>query len=51
MPSGRADLAWDSTADWQAGDRLFIRIAVARLRTDAPGIVLAWKDRTVRPSR
>lgn len=48
--SGRADLAWDPTADWRFGDRLFIRIPLARLRTGALGIVLAWKDRTVQPS-
>jgi len=49
-PSGRADLAWDPTTDWRVGDRLVIRIPIARLRTSAPGIVLGWKDRTVQPS-
>src|SRR5262249_19819149 len=34
--SGRADLAWDTTADWQVGDRVFIRVPIARLRTAAP---------------
>jgi hypothetical protein len=48
-PSGRADLATDPTTDWRVGDRLFIRVPLARLRTSAPAIVLAWKDRTVRP--
>jgi hypothetical protein len=48
--SGRADLAWDPTGDWRVGDRLFIRIPLARLRIGAPGIVLAWKDRSVQPS-
>jgi len=48
--SGRADLAWDPTGDWRIGDRLFVRIPLARVRSGAPGIVLAWKDRTVQPS-
>jgi hypothetical protein len=48
--SGRADLAWDPSADWRAGDRLFVRISLARLGTRAPGIVLAWKDRIPRRS-
>jgi hypothetical protein len=47
--SGRADLAWDPSADWRVGDRLFIRVPLTRLRNGAPGIVLAWKDRIVHP--
>jgi hypothetical protein len=48
--SGRADLAWDPTGDWRVGDRVVIRVPLARLRAGAPGIVLGWKDRSVQPS-
>jgi hypothetical protein len=53
-PNGPADLAvgpGSGLGDWREGDRVFVRVALATLRTAAPALVLAWKDRTVRADR
>lgn len=50
--NGLADLSPAEAGEWREGDRVFIRFAVATLRAGAvPGVVLAWKDRIVRPDR
>jgi hypothetical protein len=36
------------SGDWREGDRVFLRISLATLRAGAPGLVLGWKDRTLR---
>jgi hypothetical protein len=48
-PSGAADRATSNVGDWREGDRVFIRVPVARLQAGTPGLVLGWKDRTVKP--
>jgi hypothetical protein len=45
---GPADKAMTNVGDWREADRVFIRIPAARLRAGTPGIVLAWKDRTLK---
>lgn len=47
--SGAADRATSNVGDWREGDRVFIRVPVARLQAGVPGIVLGWKDRTLKP--
>ena len=46
--NGLADRSASGVGDYREGDRVFIRIPLAALRDQAPGIVLAWKDRTER---
>jgi hypothetical protein len=46
--AGPADKAMTHAGDWREADRVFIRIPAARLRAGAPGIVLGWKDRTLK---
>jgi hypothetical protein len=48
-PSGAADRAASNVGDWREGDRVFIRVPVARLQAGTPGLVLGWKDRTLKP--
>jgi hypothetical protein len=48
-PSGAADRATSNVGDWREGDRVFIRVPVARLQAGTPGLVLVWKDRTLKP--
>jgi hypothetical protein len=48
-PSGAADRATSNVGDWREGDRVFIRVPVARLQAGTPGLVLGWKDRTLKP--
>jgi hypothetical protein len=46
-PNGSADVAsW--TGDWRESDRVFIRVSPTTLRRDRAGVVLAWRDRTLR---
>lgn len=47
--NGFADSASLGSGDWREGDRVFIRLSLATLRAGAPGLVLGWKDRTLRP--
>lgn len=35
--------------EWREGDRVFVRLPLARLRAGAPVLVLGWQDRTYRP--
>ncbi len=46
--SGVADTVPLAGGDWREGDRVFLRVSAARLAEGAPGIVLGWKDRTLR---
>jgi hypothetical protein len=48
-PSGAADRAASNVGDWREGDRVFIRVPVSRLQAGTPGVVLGWKDRTLKP--
>src|SRR4029453_11574142 len=48
-PAGPADRATSNVGDWREADRVFIRVPVARLQSGVPGIVLGWKDRTLKP--
>jgi hypothetical protein len=48
-PAGPADRATSNVGDWREADRVFIRVPVARLQGGLPGIVLGWKDRTLKP--
>ena len=50
-PSGLADAAVPNSWDWREGDRVFIRVPLTTLRAGAPGIVLGWKDRVLKPDR
>lgn len=47
--AGAADRATSNVGDWREADRVFIRVPVARLQGGVPGIVLGWKDRTLKP--
>ncbi len=47
--NGTADLAIETAGEWREGDRVLIRIPLATLRAGAPGIVLGWKDRILKP--
>jgi hypothetical protein len=50
--SGPADAAphpGSGIGDWREGDRLYVRLTAAQLRAGVPGLVLGWKDRTLRP--
>lgn len=46
-PRGRADASPHWAGEWREGDRLFVRLPVARLRAGPPRLVLSWKDRVV----
>jgi hypothetical protein len=46
--SGVADTVPLSGGDWREGDRVFVRVSAAVLARGAPGLVLGWKDRTLR---
>jgi hypothetical protein len=46
-PRGRADASPHWAGEWREGDRLFVRLPVARLRAGPPRLVLSWKDRIV----
>jgi hypothetical protein len=48
-PSGPADAVPFGGGDWREGDRVFLRIPAATLERGMPGLVLAWKDRILRP--
>lgn len=50
-PSGLADAVVPNSGDWREGDRVFIRVPLTTLRGGAPGIVLGWKDRVLKPDR
>lgn len=45
---GPADKAMSNVGDWREGDRVFIRLPVARLAAGTPSVVLVWKDRTLK---
>jgi hypothetical protein len=47
--SGPADTVPLGGGDWREGDRVFLRIAGAMLERGSPGLVLGWKDRTLKP--
>ncbi len=47
--NGVADVAIETAGEWQQGDRVLIRIPLATLRSGAPGVVLAWRDRVTKP--
>jgi hypothetical protein len=47
--SGPADTVPLGGGDWREGDRVFLRIAAAALDRGLPGLVLGWKDRTLKP--
>ena len=48
--SGPADtVPLGTVGDWRDGDRVFIRVAAATLARGTSGLVLGWKDRTLRP--
>jgi hypothetical protein len=47
--NGPADLALEEGGQWREGDRVLLRVPLATLRSGVPGIVLAWKDRIVKP--
>ena len=46
-PRGRADASPHWAGEWREGDRLFVRLPVARLRAGPPRLVLSWRDRVV----
>jgi hypothetical protein len=46
--SGVADTVPFSGGDWREGDRVFVRVSAAALARGTPGLVLGWKDRTLR---
>jgi hypothetical protein len=46
--SGPADTVPLGGGDWREGDRVFLRIAAAALDRGLPGLVLGWKDRTLK---
>jgi hypothetical protein len=46
-PRGRADVSPHWAGEWREGDRVFVRLPVARLRAGPPRLVLSWKDRVV----
>jgi hypothetical protein len=46
--AGPADRAVTHVGDWREADRVFIRIPAARFQAGLPGIVLGWKDRTLK---
>ncbi len=46
--AGPADRATTNVGDWRQADRLFIRVPAAGLQAGLPGIVLGWKDRTLK---
>ena len=48
--SGPADtVPLGTVGDWRDGDRVFIRVDAATLARGTSGLVLGWKDRTLRP--
>jgi hypothetical protein len=47
--NGPADLALEEAGEWREGDRVLLRVPLATLRSGAPGIVLAWRDRIPKP--
>ena len=48
--SGLADtVPFGSVGDWRDGDRVFLRIPAAALARGLAGLVLGWKDRTLKP--
>jgi hypothetical protein len=46
-PSGPADTVPFGGGDWREGDRVLLRVPAAALERGVPGVVLAWKDRTL----
>ncbi len=46
---GPADRATTNVGDWREADRVFIRVPAAGLQAGVPGVVLVWKDRTLKP--
>jgi hypothetical protein len=48
-PADAAPHAGSGIGDWREGDRLYVRLTAARLQAGVPGLVLGWKDRTLRP--
>jgi hypothetical protein len=46
--SGVADTVPLAGGDWREGDRVFLRVSAAVLAQGAPGLILGWKDRTLR---
>jgi hypothetical protein len=48
-PSGLADTVPLGGGDWREGDRLLLRVPAAALAGGPPGLVLGWKDRTLKP--
>jgi hypothetical protein len=48
--SGLADtVPLGTVGDWRDGDRVFIRVSAAMLAQGTSGLVLGWKDRTLKP--
>jgi hypothetical protein len=47
--SGPADSVPLGGGDWREGDRVLLRVSGAALDRGLPGLVLGWKDRTLRP--
>ena len=48
--SGPADtVPFGTTGDWRDGDRVFLRVPAVSLDRGVSGLVLGWKDRTLRP--
>ena len=45
---GPADRATTNVGDWREADRVFIRVPAAGLQAGVPGVVLVWKDRTLK---
>lgn len=47
--SGPADTVPLGGGDWREGDRVVVRVSATVLARGAAGLVLGWKDRTLRP--
>jgi hypothetical protein len=47
--TGPADVATTHGGDWREADRVYIRLPLGGLQAGLPGIVLGWKDRTLKP--
>jgi hypothetical protein len=48
--SGLADtVPLGTVGDWRDGDRVFIRVSAGMLARGTSGLVLGWKDRTLKP--
>jgi hypothetical protein len=47
--SGPADTVPLDGGDWREGDRLFLRVSASALDRGLPGLIVGWKDRTLKP--